>query len=160
MTFFPDGYAVRFSRIASTNAARVVVVRLLDEVCERMAAAARKEHRSDTPSVPQRGFVPQPSMTSERASRAEPRGERVTPGQLLLPASQLSASPQHSPRFGTRRRGWPRGRFPRIQIIPVQDRIEPQEVRPLGLPSPERPDPEHHDMPVPDFRIEYLGSIS
>ena len=52
----------------------------------------------------------------------------------------------------TRRRLGPRAA--RVEIVPIQDRIEAEEVRPLGLPSPERPIRKHDDMSLAKRRID------
>ena len=39
-------------------------------------------------------------------------------------------------------------------MIPIQNRIEPEEISPLRLPPPERPEREHHDVPLPHRYIE------
>ena len=41
----------------------------------------------------------------------------------------------------------PRRGLPGVEIVPVHDRVEAERVGALRLPSPERPDREHHDVP-------------
>ena len=67
------------------------------------------------------------------------------PKKLSVPFSKLTA-PLLRLRRGTR------GRAAGVQVVPVQNRVEPQEERPLRLPPPERPNREHDDVSLADRR--------
>ena len=53
---------------------------------------------------------------------------------------------------------WRRG-LSCIQMIPVEDRIERQEIGPLSLPSPERTESEHHYVPLSKRQIHCRGPV-
>jgi hypothetical protein len=40
-------------------------------------------------------------------------------------------------------------------MVPVRDRIQSKREAPLRFPSPERPDPEHHDVTSAYWRIDH-----
>ncbi len=92
---------------------------------------------SGTYPLPPEPFIKEPAKParSSRVARAHPR-LTVDARQRALSAPVLS------------HRGRLLGRLPRVQIVPVEDRVEPQKERPLGLPPPERPDGEHHHVPL------------
>src|SRR5438552_12885387 len=46
----------------------------------------------------------------------------------------------------------------RVEIVPVQDRVEAEEEVPLRLPAPERTVGEHHDVPLADRRVDGDGA--
>src|SRR5687768_3515454 len=50
-------------------------------------------------------------------------------------------------------------RLPGVEVVPVEDRVEAEEVRPLRLPPPERADPEHHDVTVAHLRVDDLRAV-
>src|SRR5213076_2053543 len=46
-----------------------------------------------------------------------------------------------------------------VEIVPVQDRIEPHREGPLRLPAPERPNGKHHDVPLTDRFVDELSAV-
>src|SRR5436190_22769597 len=53
---------------------------------------------------------------------------------------------------------WPACRPAGVEIVPVQDRVEPEEEVALRLPAPERTVREHHNMSLADRRIDRDGA--
>jgi hypothetical protein len=45
-----------------------------------------------------------------------------------------------------------------VKVVPVQDCIEPERIRPVGLPPPERTDREQHDMPLAEPCVDGGGA--
>ena len=46
-----------------------------------------------------------------------------------------------------------------VEVVPVHDRVEAERVGALRLPAPERPDREHHDVPLAERMIERRGAV-
>src|SRR5260370_197161 len=51
------------------------------------------------------------------------------------------------------------GGFAGVEVVPVQDSVEGQEVGALGLPAPEGPEREHHDVTGADRHIHDQGAV-
>src|ERR1051325_6322196 len=51
-----------------------------------------------------------------------------------------------------------RGALAGIEVVPVEDRVEPHRERALGLPPPEGTDGEHHDVTLADRLVNELST--
>src|ERR1019366_1779256 len=51
------------------------------------------------------------------------------------------------------------GGFAGVEVVPVEDGVEGQEVGALGLPSPEGAEGEHHDVTGTERHIDHQGAV-
>src|ERR1019366_6313529 len=102
-----------------------------------LATPPRIPDSSSAPCIGSKSRIPHPSHLSPLRTTKGPAARDEQPAPSI---HHISSSSGHRCRNG----------LPGVEVIPVHDGIEAEEVRPLRLPPPVGPDRERHHMSLPD----------